>query len=179
MDKRNKLTPKERKYNWKLRELRRKQTVSVRDFPIEIRIKPTAHSQYCFLCRNAIEKGGSEVVMESGMWHKYLGEGQDGCHSIHCNIKINQQEHSPQIFVQRRIYLHPDCYVCMMNKMLIKAGLGKFVSSVQCETCRNRFNCYTNNMEIDKWLDESWRVPAYVPSRASATGLSDGGDLII
>lgn len=153
--------PWDRKPNWALRQERLKDLVYVRDFPLEIRIKPTAHKQYCFVCRELMEKGERQIVLDAGMWHCY---GDNSFKSFQGNrIKISgDYSNYPQQYFKRHVYLHTTCLSCLLNKMFEKAGLNLMP---ECEKCRNRFNCYTNNSNLQDKIDHPWGGKTYIPSR--------------
>lgn len=149
---------KPRKYNWKLRDERAKSVVCLDNFPLEIRTKPTAHKQYCLICRHMVEKGDKQIKMPYGMWAKQEYEGKwSGAAAVFGELRSESYIR----YYTRYIYLHPDCFGCTINQLMLKAGLPHLQVTNLCETCRNRFNCWTGNM--DKEWQES--LPAYQPAR--------------
>lgn len=141
-----------RKYNHKLRDQRDQDTVSIDGFPLIIRTKPTAHEQYCLVCRSRMEKGKKQIRLPYGMWEIYKGQ-----HAIAVYDKLSGDSK----YYTRYVYLHTDCFGCILNKMMLKANLPQLQVKVVCDTCKNRFNCWTGNM--DKEWQES--LPRYLPSR--------------
>lgn len=141
---------KKHNYNWKLKEKRAEDTVSLNDFPLEIRIKPTAHKQYCYVCRELIEKGERQISMISGMWHRK----SDGTFRV-CHGEIRSSE---QRYFTRHIYLHNGCFSCLLKKMFAKA---KISVNADCEVCKKRFDCYTGNLDLGDMVKGY-----YTPSRA-------------
>lgn len=143
-----------RKYNWKLREQREHDTVSLDGFPLVIRIKPTSHKQYCLVCRNMVEKGEKQITLPHGMWAKHRGMSPSAVFGrLHPTGEVR--------YYTRYVYLHTACFGCVLNKMMLKAGLPQLQVKLTCESCKNRFNCWTGNM------DEEWQgmLPTYIPSR--------------
>jgi len=55
--------PFPKKYNWELRKQREQDTVEEDGIPLVIRTKPTAHAQYCLVCRNRMEKGEKQIKL--------------------------------------------------------------------------------------------------------------------
>jgi len=168
---------KPKQYNYELRKKRWQQTVKIHGFPITARIKPTAHKQYCFLCRKLIEKGEPQMSVEAGLWYSWIKNGKLEHHFAYTPLYdspvlvkpriINYDEVSgvsKKIYVQRKIYLHTDCYACIMNRMWIKMGLNYLVNQTLCDSCKNRFNCYTGNLNVNL-TDITYRKPTYIPSR--------------
>lgn len=145
---------KQRKYrqpNNALRSKREKETVHIFDFPIEIRVKPTAHKQYCFACREPVEKRKLQVKIASGMWET------SGNH--HRSVmKDTIWAGSYHTYRTRYLYFHCECFQCVLKKMFAKVGLSLIAD---CENCGNRFNCYTNNINIENINSQ----PTYTPSR--------------
>lgn len=139
-----------RKHNNQLITKRTESTVSINGFPMEIRTKPTAHTQYCFACRELINKGQRQIKLDYGMW--YISSGMARA----CFGKISGKDAGK--YFSRHIYLHGACFSCLLKKMFVKA---KLTLNPNCETCDMRFNCYTGNINIDD-LDEQ---PHYIPSR--------------
>ena len=144
-----------RKPNWKLRQQREQDTVSIDGFPLIIRRKPTTHEQYCLVCRNKIEKGDKQIKLPYGMWAKYESEGH--AHAVYDKLGGGAGAR----YYTRYIYLHTECFGCIINRMMLKADLPQLQVKQTCETCRNRFNCWTGNM------DKEWQksLPNYIPSR--------------
>jgi len=142
-----------RKYNWKLRKQREQDTIRMPNFPIVIRIKPTEHRQYCLVCRNRMQKGEKQIRLPYGMW----AMSQDSKRATAVFGKVNGEMRC----YARYVYLHTDCFGCIINKMMLKADLPHLQVKLVCDTCRNRFNCWTGNM------DEEWQreLPAYNPAR--------------
>ena len=144
-----------RKHNWKLREQREQDTVSMDGFPLTIRTKPTSHEQYCLVCRNKMKRGEKQIRLPYGMWAKYEGEG-------HASAIYNKLRGSAHLrYYTRYIYLHTDCFGCIINKMMLKADLPQLQVKLVCDNCRDRFNCWTGNR------DEEWQqgLPKYIPSK--------------
>jgi hypothetical protein len=162
-----------RRANKKIREKRAQETTDIPGFPVVLRKKPTAHKQYCFLCRNLISKSDSEIVMESGFWCWWLKDGKkDGsAKTIRADIPLKfrswnsyDTKHSnTPVVTQRKIYLHTDCYACIMNKVMMKHHLHHLVINSLCDKCRNRFNCFTGNVKVR--LENLWQRPTYIPNR--------------
>jgi len=141
---------------------RAKGTVTVPGFPISIRVKPTRHHQYCFLCRQEIERGEQEFIVPSGMWTTWLprdkGERKakinengmgftsisiDGFHRFGGSGGGSDY----QIIIGRKLYFHTDCYTCLFKRMVAKAHL-PFTIDAGCNECQNRFNCYAGNINL-------------------------------
>jgi hypothetical protein len=121
-------------FNYKLHEKRDAEKVVIFDFPLEIRRKPTAHKQYCFLCRGLINKGDKQIIMVSGFWHAW-----------------------------GHIYFHIDCFTCLLKKIFQKAEL-KFESKCEsCSLRFNCFtdNIDILNNEISDGLHMK---QSYTPS---------------
>jgi len=154
--------PPPKKYNWKLRKQREQDTVEEDGFPLVIRTKPTAHEQYCLVCRNRMEKGEKQIKLPYGMWAMYKGER----HAIAVYDKMGGANLR---YYTRHVYLHTDCFGCIINKMMLKADLPHLQVKLVCDNCRNRFNCWTGNR------DEEWRegLPKYVPSRPCGNNGND------
>jgi|GEM_PF-6980540 len=148
---------KQKKYNFELREKRIKETWAAHDFPMKIRIKPTAHKQYCYKCRRLINKGSFQIMMESGVWLKSKGNSTIKSISMGKNIVFNR--YNPGRVFPRNIYFHNDCFSCFLKKFFASAGISLIAD---CDTCRERFNCYTNNTEDEHWV-------TYIPSRPCST----------
>lgn len=143
---------KTRKYNNRLRDQREQDTVSIDGFPLVIRTKPTAHEQYCLVCRNRMEKGEKQIKLPHGMWAMYKGE-----HATAVYNKIGGMG-SKLRYYTRHVYLHTDCFGCIINKMMLKANLPNLQVKLVCDTCKSRFNCWTGNMDNEN-------LPTYIPSR--------------
>ena len=140
------------KHNLELRRKRARSTVSVPHFPLVIRTKPTAHKQYCLVCRNEIKKGERQIRLPHGVW-AIASEGRSATAVFD---KFVGSRHAK--YYTRHIYLHPDCFGCLINKMMLKADLPNLQVNLTCDVCRNRFNCWTGNMDEGD-------LPAYIPSR--------------
>ena len=140
-------------------KLKRERASNLIGFPLIIRTKPTAHTQYCFACRMPINKGQLQIRMNAGLWRA----GNDNTFTA-LDSKFNIWYHSTpgtkemERFYPRYVYLHISCFSCLLKKMFSKVGVPLIPN---CETCDMRFNCYTNNMSIDD-LDHQ---PPYVSSR--------------
>lgn len=147
-------------YNFKLREERAKTVVALHDFPLRIRTKPTNHKQYCYACRELMEKGQPQIMMKSGMW--VMSEKTQFSKRSFTTVHINKMTgiSSRRIF-PRNIYLHNHCFSCLAKKMFATAGLSL---NADCESCKDRFNCYTGNLE------EEGKYSTYIPSRPCKVG---------
>ena len=150
-----------RKCNWKLRGQREQNTVSIDGFPLTVRTKPTAHKQYCLVCRNTIEKGEKQITLPHGMWGKFTGEGAHAT-ALYGRLVGGDREIR---YYTRYVYLHTDCFGCIINKIMLKANLPRLQVKLACDNCRNRFNCWTGNMD-EEWQQE---LPKYIPSRPCGT----------
>jgi len=149
--------------NWKLREKRREQVTSLGGYPLSIRVKPTAHKQFCYNCRRLIEKQDLQVVMPGGMWIKYK---DSSCKSIELGskgVRLGGHSRGTRLF-QRYVYLHSHCFGCVTKKLFAKAGTSLIPN---CEDCKQRFNCYTNN------IDDLNQGP-YLPSRPPLIEVEEG-----
>lgn len=122
--------------NIDLRKKREEDTVSLYDVPLVIRTKPTAHKQYCYLCGELIVRGERQINMASGMWER----GDDG------TFRVNKIGRSVARLFPRYIYLHSNCFSCMLKRMFAEA---KIPLNPNCEVCGSRFDCYTGNIGID------------------------------
>ena len=141
---------------------RKKNTVIVSDFPLIIRTKPTSHIQYCLACRMPINKGQIQIRMDAGLWHTYGCEGEKRQFKAYYDkIKIFHSIAGTEIkdwsetYYPRHVYLHINCLSCLLKKMFSKVGVPL---SPNCDECEIRFNCYTNNVDIEE------SKPSYVPS---------------
>ena len=161
---------KSRRKNLKLREKRWENDVELFDFPIQIRVKPTTHKQYCFLCRELTDKRQRQIVMESGQWSKLKGVKK--VQSVQGKWWISGGANSTSRMVfPRKIYLHTHCFVCLLKKMFAQANIPM---NPNCDSCSIRFDCYTGNLSLDnRHLENSGddgehiytERPAYTPSR--------------
>lgn len=155
---------KPKRRNWGLREKRWKNDVALFDFPMQIRIKPTAHKQYCFLCRELTNKKQHQIVMASGLWCKFKGE------KIRAVLVPSSAGtwlgSNKRLIIPRKIYLHTNCFSCLLKKMFLQAGIPV---EPDCETCSKRFDCYTGNLGLDNQrIDDDGYYPprpSYKPSR--------------
>jgi len=159
-----------------LRKKRERETVRVPGFPIIIRVKPTAHHQWCFLCRQEIEKGDKQFLVPSGLWTTWLPRNKEkrakyvhehGINFKHTDVQYAQRlptssEELFGILVARNLYFHADCYTCLFKRMIIKARL-PFKIDVGCDGCQNRFNCFAGNISL-----EDAAGYAYIPSRPNS-----------
>lgn len=145
---------KERKIvqrNAKIRDNRDKNTVGCYELPILVRDKPTKHEQYCYLCAEPFEKGDRQIIMKGSPIFHVVGHNTTnrlGKVKPHWSPVLQGRPTKLSgrlIFTERRYYLHPDCYGCMMNRTFQQAGLIGLVNSGSCENCRNRYNCLTGN----------------------------------
>jgi hypothetical protein len=67
---------KQKNYNLELRLKREQQKIELRDFPLSVRIKPTAHKQYCYLCRKPIGKDTHQIMLNSGYWYTFVKDSK-------------------------------------------------------------------------------------------------------
>ncbi len=158
---------KQKNYNLELRLKREQQKIELRDFPLSVRIKPTAHKQYCYLCRKPIGKDTHQIMLNSGYWYTFVKDSkvQGGFRSISTipspyYTSVTSADSGSYLCCNRKIYLHADCYACIFNRMMAKMGLSHLVNQNVCDKCEQRFNCYSGNLPS---LEEmSYR--AYTPS---------------
>lgn len=127
-------------HNSELKHKRERNTVNLVDIPIVFRIKPTSHQQICYKCRMPIEKGSLQVVLDSGFYHSSEGV----CHS---GSLMGEKQALKGDFYARKVYLHEDCFGCVMKQMAAKAG-ATFKVEAKCQECPDRFECYTGNKTI-------------------------------
>lgn len=145
---------KSKKINEELRAKRAESEVSLSDFPLKIRRKPTAHKQYCYECRELMEKGQPQILMRSGVWS--LSENSAFANKRYFrSVYIDKGTRLSGKLFPRNIYLHNHCFSCLVKRMFSKAGLAL---NIDCESCDKRFNCYTGNLDGRNY-------GTYIPSR--------------
>ena len=125
-------------FNSKLRQKRNKNKVRLWDFPLEVRIKPTAHKQHCFLCRELINKDDKQVCIISGFWRRMYNKGLQ-------SVRPDRTVSGQQILFNRHIYFHTNCFSCLLKKMFQRVNAKL---EPNCESCSLRFNCFTNNIDM-------------------------------
>lgn len=161
---------------WLRKPREKKKSVQLFDFPIQIRIKPTAHKQYCYLCRESITKDSPQVLAQSGSWLVVTDKLKNRyVHSMCGDIPITNLANNggavgfKEHLYTRNIYLHTNCFSCLMKKMFAEMSLPLVPD---CDTCPVRFDCYTGNIDITNKKISDWQYrtssefyPTYTPSR--------------
>lgn len=117
------------------------------NFPLFMRVKPTKHFQTCYKCGESIEKGAMQVVMHDGLWVRPIGEtyGNRG-ENYESRVRSVRIPHTlftndEHLWVSsRNIYLHADCFFCMMSQLALMAHH----HTKDCDKCDNRFKCLTD-----------------------------------
>ena len=142
---------------------RHKYDVKITDFPLEIRMKPTNHPQLCFSCRMPMQKGDLQIRLAAGHWMK---DSENKFHTQFGSIHIWADK--KEKLYQRHIYLHTNCLGCLLKNMYRQVKLNIVPT---CDTCLNRFNCYTNNFNLDDINGQ----PPYVASGKCNTDEEEKG----
>ncbi len=136
-----------RKYkrrNWKLEKKRNVGRVSSDVFTV--RIKPTTHKQECAICGIEFVKNEKQILTRTMARLIHPESGEQKTYAKLISLEEIPRHHREYLKIEK-LYLHPKCFACEINRVSLLADLPILKTEV-CESCDKRFVCFSNNMKF-------------------------------